>query len=302
MSIGYPPNATRLPTHLDLPHPDDKPVENTYQPEQSAMLTAALTPHLDRLHPDGNYFIGQDCGIYWENTKLPLDGCKCPDWYYVPNVPHTLDDTWRRSYVMWNEIAAPLLIAEWVSGNGDEEHDTTENTGKFWVYERGIRAVYYLIYDPYTENLEVFELIRGRYQPLVPNAEGRFRIPAMALEFGIWEGFYHHIQAPWLRAWDLNGVLIPTDHELAQRYGAESRRHEAESRRHEAESRRHEAESRRHEADSRQERLRADAATRQVEEERNRVEAASRQAEEERTRAAKLAAKLRELGVDPDAV
>ena len=41
----------------------------------------------------------------------------------------------------------PVLMIEFVSGDGREERDTTPNSGKFWVYERGIRAAYYAIYE-----------------------------------------------------------------------------------------------------------------------------------------------------------
>ena len=43
MSIAEQP-VTTGPTHLDLPDTDGKPVENTYQPIQSALLTAIMTP------------------------------------------------------------------------------------------------------------------------------------------------------------------------------------------------------------------------------------------------------------------
>jgi hypothetical protein len=44
MSIALPSKSV-LPTHLDLPYKDDKPVENDDQPEQSALLTSSLIPH-----------------------------------------------------------------------------------------------------------------------------------------------------------------------------------------------------------------------------------------------------------------
>jgi Uma2 family endonuclease len=93
MSIAGLPVAALMPTHLDLPETDGKPAENAYQPLQSMLLTGCLTPVFDRFHPDGNYFIGADCGIYWRRTDNPLEGCKAPDWYYVPSVPRLLDST-----------------------------------------------------------------------------------------------------------------------------------------------------------------------------------------------------------------
>jgi Uma2 family endonuclease len=258
--------ASLLPTHLELPHTDDKPVENAYQPEQSTLLTTSLLPHLDRLYPDGRYFIGADCGVYWELKKEPLEGCRSPDWYFVPNVPRTLDGTYRRSYVMWQESIPPLLVVGYVSGNGSEERDDTPETGKFWVYERGIKAAYYAIHDPDRCTLEVFHLVRGRYQPMKPNAAGRFRIPAMELDLGIWEGMYHGYPANWLRAWDWDGAMIPTQEEVV-----ELQQQHAEK----------------------QQQI--------IQQERQRDEQQQQIAQQERQRAEALAARLRELGIDPNA-
>src|SRR5438309_1655342 len=127
---------TALPDHKQLPDTDGIPVQNSLALPQSMQLTGAILPVLDRLHPDGRYFIGQDVGIYYRHTDPPLNGCKAPDWFFVPDVPPLLHGEYRRSYVLWHELVAPLLIIEYVSGDGSEERDRTAETGKFWVYER----------------------------------------------------------------------------------------------------------------------------------------------------------------------
>ena len=252
MSIADAPVEVSGPTHLDLPETDGKPVENTFQPFQSALLTGVLTPVLDRLHPDGNYLVGADTGFYWRQTKEPLEGCRAPDWYYVANVPRLLDGEFRRSYVLWHEVVSPLVVMEFVSGNGAEERDTTPHRGKFWVYENAIKASYYVIWDPFRVQLEVYERVHDVYRRLTPNADGRVRIVEMGVDLGVWSGTYQGFPADWLRAWE-SGRLVPTPEE-------------------------------------------------QNDLERQRSEHEYRRAETEKHRAEKFAARLRELGVDPDTV
>lgn len=143
-------------------------------------------------------------------------------------------------------------MVEYVTGTGSEEHDDTPNTGKFWVYERAIKASYYVIWDPFRSTLEVFELVHGLYRQMQPNASGRYRILELGIEFGLWNGVYQGLPADWLRAWE-HGRLIPTPEE-------------------------------------------------QNDIERQRAETEKQRADTEKQRAEKLAAKLRELGVDPDFV
>ncbi len=282
--VETPPQA--LPTHLDLPCTDGKPVENLYQPAQSMLLTGTLSPLLDRLHPDGNYIVAADAGIYWKLTTEPLKGCKCPDWFYVPGVPRLLDGGYRRSYVLWQEHVHPLLVVEYVSGDGSEELDDTPETGKFWVYERVILATYYVVHDPDRESLKVFELVDGRYRRMQPTAEGRYRIESMEIDLGLWRGVYQGYPAAWLRPWGLDGRLLPSPEEVAE----EARLIAAEER----------ARAEQAQQNTVQERLRAEQAQQQIEIERKRAEQSRQQVELERQRAEKLAAKLRELGVDPD--
>ena len=164
-ATGLPP---AFPDHTQLPDEDGTFVKNFQEHPQSIILTDSIGPVVERLHPDGQYAIGQDCGIYWRETDPPERGAEAPDWFYVPNVPATLDG-FRRSYVLWREHMAPFIALEFASGNGEEERDrtplsvaadgTTTKPGKFWVYERIIRIPYYGIYEMRTGNLEVYHLI-----------------------------------------------------------------------------------------------------------------------------------------------
>ncbi|NEP61633.1 MAG: Uma2 family endonuclease, partial [Symploca sp. SIO2G7] len=133
---------TSGPDHTQLPESDGTFVKNFAEHPQSILLTDSIEPVLERIHPDGQYAIGQDCGIYWRLTEPAYKGAEAPDWFYVPGVPPNLDGETRRSYVMWKEIIPPLIALEFASGDGSEERDQTplSNTeegevskpGKYW--------------------------------------------------------------------------------------------------------------------------------------------------------------------------
>ncbi|MEM8506001.1 MAG: Uma2 family endonuclease [Cyanobacteria bacterium P01_D01_bin.1] len=259
------PDGVPLPDHTQLPESDGTFVKNFQEHPQSMLLTSSIQPLLDRLHPDGNYAIGQDCGIYWQlGADPPEKGAEAPDWFYVPNVPPLLNGKIRRSYVMWQEYAPPLIALEFASGNGSEERDRTPlsrtsegevtKPGKFWVYETAIRIPYYAIYEIKTGKLEVYRLEDMAYQKLEPNARGRYEIASLGVELGVWRG--HYVlpdEQSWLRWWDRHGQMMPSGEERAEQ---ESQRAEQEGLR----------------------------------------------AEQESQRADRLAQKLRELGIDPDAI
>jgi Uma2 family endonuclease len=211
--------ATRrelLPNHNDLPDTDGSIVENAQESPQSWMLTGALQPLLRQRHPDGQYFIGHDVGIYYRVTKPPLQGCKSPDWSYVPGVPPLWNGEVRRSYVLWQELVPPLIILEYVSKDGSEERDRTPQKGKFWVYEKEIQARYYGIYEVKPGRVELYERIKGKYRPVPANARGHFPVPPLDVELGIWQGKYLQYDLPWLRWWDAQGNLLPNAEERAE--------------------------------------------------------------------------------------
>jgi Uma2 family endonuclease len=197
-----PEQFTALPDHKQLPDRDGRIVNNYQEHPQSNMLTECLLPRLRELHPDGQFSIGCDSGIYWKLTDPPLKGCRAPDWFYVPDVPPMLDGEFRRSYVLWQELIRPLLVIEYVSGDGSEERDVTPYEGKFWIYERAIAAGFYAIFECEKASVEVYRLDPLRYRPVPANAAGRYPIEPLGIELGIWEGTYRGMNLPWLRAWD----------------------------------------------------------------------------------------------------
>jgi Uma2 family endonuclease len=265
MAVAPSQPALSLPDHTQLPETDGTFVKNFQEHPQSLLLTDSIRPSLDALHPDGQYAIGQDSGIYWRLTDPPERGAEAPDWFYVPHVPPQLDGKMRRSYVLWKEIVAPLIVIEFVSGDGSEERDATSplgdpsaKAGKFWVYEQAIRVPFYAIYEVEKSAVEVYELIGNHYQRCTPNERGHYPISPMGVELGIWQGQYINQTLPWLRWWDNQGNLLLCGDERATL-----------------------------------EQQRANF-------ERERAEQEHERAEQERERAERLAERLRQLGVDPD--
>ena len=214
---------TSLPDHTQLPDSNGTFVKNWQEHPQSIILTDSIKPVLQKLYPDSQYFIGQDLGIYWRITEPPEKGAEAPDWFYVPNVPPTLNGKTRRSYVLWQEFIAPSIVLEFVSGNGAEERDKTPWKGKFWIYEQVIRTPFYGIYEVNKASIEVYELIGGKYQLLAANERGHYSITPMGVELGLWQGEYQNAELPWLRWWDLQGNLLLTGEERANRLAAQLR-------------------------------------------------------------------------------
>lgn len=258
--------TTSLPDHTQLPESDGTFVKNFQEHPQSILLTDSIRPVLQQLHPDGQYCIGQDSGIYWRLTNPPEKGAEAPDWFYVPNVPPLVDGEVRRSYVLWREYVAPLIVLEFVSGDGREERDRTsafaddeqngeekKKPGKFWVYEQAIRVPFYGIYEVKKASVEVYQLVQGRYELMSANERDHYAIPPMGVELGIWQGQYEEMELPWLRWWDSQGNLLLTGDERSQLLAS------------------------------------------QLEQERQQKEAAQRRAEQ-------LAERLRQMGINPDEV
>ncbi len=225
--ISTDPNVSlTFPDHTQLPESDGRFVKNFQEHPQSLLLTDSIGLILQQLHPDGQYAIGQDCGIYWRETNPPEQGAIAPDWFYVPNVQPRLGDKIRRSYVYWRELMVPLIVLEFASGEGLEERDKTplftssgevQKPGKFWVYERILRIPYYGIFEINRNQLEVYHLVDFTYQQMEANERNHYPIPPLGVELGLWNGTYQNQTQSWLRWWNLDGNLLLIGQEQAEK-------------------------------------------------------------------------------------
>jgi Putative restriction endonuclease len=301
MVLSNPPARTEpLITWEPLPNdfvlPDD-PVENIQQPPLAAALTDALGAS-DRIQPD--MLIGSNFGLVATldtNTVV-----KAPDWFYVPHVYPIPAPGIRRSYTPYLEGDPVAVVMEFLSAEdyGELSLRETPPYGKLYVYERVFQVPTYITYDPYRSRLQVRRLENGRYSLQPADVNGRFWIPELQLNLGLWCGERLGRTINWLRWWDEANNLLLWSSEQAEE---ERQRAEAQQQRAEEERQRAEAQQQRAE----EERQRAEAQQQRAEEERQRAEAQQQRAEEERQRAEaqqqrvnSLAAKLRELGIDPD--
>jgi Uma2 family endonuclease len=205
-----------LPDHLELPEDNGELVENFRELPQSLLLSSSIWPVLERLHPDRQFAVGQDSGIYWRLSDPPEKGVVAPDWFYVPGVPPELDGHYRRSYVLWKELIAPAIIIEYASGDGSVERNRTPKEGKFWIYEQVVHGGYYAIISVETGDLEVHRLEGTEYRRLEPNERGHYPIEPLGVELGVWHAFFWNQTAPWLRWYDSRGNLLPTGDERAE--------------------------------------------------------------------------------------
>ncbi len=286
---------TPFPDHTQLPESDGTFVKNFQEHPQSIILTDSIGPILEQLHPEGDYAIGQDCGIYWRETEPPEQGAEAPDWFYVGGVPPLLNGEIRRSYVLWRELITPLIVLEFASGSGKEERDKTPlspdrieagtKPGKFWVYERIIEVPYYGIYEIKRGKLEMYRLVQGEYRQLEPNQRGHYLIEPMSVELGLWQGNYQNQNQLWLRWWDKDGNLLLTGNEQVEleKVRTERERERAEVQRQRAELEKVRTQQAQQRAE--QERQRAELQQQRAEVQQQRAEQAQQRAEQAQQRA-----------------
>jgi Uma2 family endonuclease len=277
------PAAETLPTMYDLPSEsaEDPGLPDLFHLSQPRLLDETLrSPR----YPADQRFTASDLNLYYDARQSRW--YKRPDWFLVLDVaPATSQADLRLSYVMWQETVAPFLIVELLSpGTADEDLGNTLRAidrppTKWQVYEQILRVPYYVVFDRYSSKLRLFALSGSHYQEM-PVANQRIWFDPLELGLGVWQGSYDGADGLWLRWYDrTDWVTTPAEWE---RDRAEQERDRAEQERDRAEQERDRAE---------QERDRAEQAE-------GRAEQAELALTAERDRAERLAAKLRELGIE----
>jgi len=254
-------------TELDLSHiqvDDGEPVDNIFSERQMRLLTDSL--YTSWRDEDGNprvFVAFANVGLFYGLHEPPV----------VPDVMVTLGvkpkplsaEKSTLSYFVWEYGGkAPDIVIEIVS-NKEGGEDTT----KMERYA-AIGVAYYIIYDPMQKlsrrPLRVYEKHGSTFVEYLD----ALALPEMGLGLGLWKGEYEGFHDEWLRWFDHRKQMLLTGNEVA----AQARQSEAQARQSEAQARESEAKARQSVGEA---------------------QAAARAAEE---RAARLAARLKELGVD----
>ncbi|BAY17800.1 hypothetical protein NIES2109_03870 [Nostoc sp. HK-01] len=80
------------------------------------------------------------------------------------------------------------------------------------------------IYEVKQASVELYQLVAGRYEIMLPNERGHYPIYPLGVELGIWQGYYLNAALPWLRWWDEQGNLLLTGDERAEQAEQENAR------------------------------------------------------------------------------
>ena len=193
------------PTADELPHTDGDPLESQRHRVQMNLLIHPLEVHWQ--HRD-DFYVGGNMFLYFSLTQTKKNDFRGPDVMLV------LDTTRRerKSWVVWEEDGrVPNVIIELTSDSTAE----VDRGRKKHVYAR-IQVRHYAIYDPFTAEFEVNHLGDALpYETVAADADGLHAISGVDLRLGVWRGVHEGIEAPWLRWFDADGSMLPTDAERA---------------------------------------------------------------------------------------
>ena len=242
---------------------DEPPLESSLHLEQLLLFLACLKwQWKDR----DDYFAGGNLTVYYSPRQLKSEDFRGPDFFVALGT----ENHPRKSWVVWEEDGKyPNIIIELLS----DSTATTDRNLKKSIYQDTFRTPDYFWFSPDTQEFRGFHLVDGTYTALEPNDRDWLWSEQLQLFLGI-----HEKQ---LRFYTLEGDLVPTPEESAHVAVQQA-----------------EVATQQAEVATQQ----AEAATQQAEAATQQAEAATQQAEAERLRNEKLAAKLRELGLDPDKI
>lgn len=298
-----PPLSPRetLPTMYDLPSedPQEPGLPDEFHDWQAQLLSLTFHPPD---YPASRVFSASDMNLYYDVRHALW--YKRPDWFGVVGIPRLYDDVdMRQSYVVWQEGVNPFVVVELLSpstqkedlGERDSEKQPVESEAlasngqvnqpeseekpprKWEVYEQILHIPYYVVFSRYTNQLQAFRLQGAHYEALELQ-EPRVWMSELELGVGLWQGEYQGVERLWLRWYDAQGNWVPTE--------AEQQRQRAEQ----------------EQVEKAQALEQAEQERQQAEQERAEKAQALERAEQAESRLESLIQRLREAGIDPEAL
>ncbi len=275
------PEVTCPPTDL---WSDEPPLESDLHLQQIIILLSCL----ELLWQEKNdYYASGNLTIYYNEEQLKKRDFCGPDFFVVLDT----EKRPRKSWVVWGEQGKyPNVIVEILS---DSTANIDRNKKKI-LYQNTFRTPNYFWFDPNTLELQGFTILEGQYQAISANDRGYLWSEQLGLYLGIFDRK--------LRYFTADGQLVPTpqEAELQQRQAKEQALLEKEQERQGKEQALLEKEQERQGKE--QALLEKEQALLEKEQEQQAKEQALLEKEQERQAKERLAAKLRELGINPQTI
>lgn len=202
-----------LPTMYDLPseYREDSGLPDEFHLFQPQLLRETFSPPN---YPAEEVFVASDLNLYYDLRHTLW--YKRSDWFAAVGVSRLYEQqNLRLSYVIWQEGVAPFVVVELLSPGTEKEdlgqtlREINQPPTKWEVYERILRVPYYIVFDRYTDKLQVFQLVADSYSELDLSTP-RVWMPGLELGLGLWQGSYQGIERLWLRWYDASANWLPT--------------------------------------------------------------------------------------------
>lgn len=200
MSASFGPTP---PPGDSFPCDDGEPMETKRHRDQMNLLADSLDEHWrDR----NDVAVEGNMGLYFSETQRLKNDFHAPDVFVVIDTVRKE----RKRWVVWEEDGRmPDAIVELVS----ESTEHIDRGSKKDLYARVLRVPCYVIYDPFSAQLDVYRLKGREYERVEPDARGLVPCEPLGLYVGVVRGIRGDIEAPWLRWFDAEGEMILEDRE-----------------------------------------------------------------------------------------
>jgi len=219
----------------ELPEEDEVPLESYYHRLQINLLhelTYQLFKNRTDFYCGGNMFLYYDLqqaegviqSVQGERSSAPYKG---PDFFVVlGGVDGTKD---RKRWVVWHEGGRyPDVIIE-ITSPSTKSKDTEDN---LLLYSKVFRTREYYWYDEEAGELAGYRLEGDEYVPIVPSARGWLWSEVLGVWLGVSDAPFLGWRYRWLRYYDAEGRLVPTEAEQERQRAEQERllREQAERR------------------------------------------------------------------------
>ncbi|MGZ3419011.1 MAG: Uma2 family endonuclease [Polyangiales bacterium] len=198
MSVSMGPKPP--PRGDSLPCDDGEPMESPRHLEQMILLIHSLE---DAWADRQDFFVGGNMAVYFSETQARRNDFRAPDVFVVLDT----DRHERKRWVVWEEDGrTPDVVIELTS----ESTERVDRGEKMRVYASLLRVGTYVIYDPFSAQLDAYslDLAHRRYVPIEKDARGWVHVAPLDLFLGVFPGKRRTIEAPWLRWIDGEGNVL----------------------------------------------------------------------------------------------